>query len=87
LIKDPKEEFKTDPVTLLLEIYGQHVGPEQQMWLQIIVRSHKKSRQGGLFSESVDWKHAAEAEIKKLKTKDIPASRRNKDLWGESHKG
>jgi hypothetical protein len=70
LDKDPKEEFKTDPVTLLLEYMGNNVGPEQQMWLQIIVRSHKKSRHA-LFAEKTDWTHAASAEVKRLKTKDV----------------
>jgi len=40
LDKDPKEEFKVDPLAPLIEFLGS-VGPNQQVWIQILVRAHK----------------------------------------------
>ncbi|MES2060122.1 MAG: hypothetical protein V4438_03765 [Patescibacteria group bacterium] len=72
LDKDPKEEYKIDPVTLLLEYMSNNVGVDQQLWLQIIVRAHKGARrEPGNWAGREDWKGAAAAEIKKLKTQDI----------------
>lgn len=40
LDKDPKEEFKVDPLVPILEFLGS-VGPNQQIWIQFMVRAHK----------------------------------------------
>ena len=39
LDKDPKEEFKIDPMLPLLEFLG-NIGPNQQVWIQIPIRAH-----------------------------------------------
>ena len=72
LEKDPKEEFKVDPMTPMLEYLG-GLRQGEQAWIQIILRAHKKElpKHGGKRGEKVDWSHAAEAEIKKIKSKDI----------------
>lgn len=51
LDKDPKEEFKVDPITPVLEYLG-GLGQGEQAWIQIIVRGHKAEDQksGGIFS-------------------------------------
>lgn len=68
---DPKEEFKVDPTTPFFE-YLSTVGPGEEIWLQIILRSHKKERpEPGKWFGKVDWQHSAKEEIKKLKQKDI----------------
>ncbi len=68
---DPKEEFKVDPTTPFFE-YLSTVGPGEEIWLQIILRSHKKDRaEPGTWFGKVDWRHAAKEEIKKLKGNDI----------------
>ncbi len=41
LDKDPKEEFKIDPITPVLEYLG-GLGKGEQAWIQILVRAHKK---------------------------------------------
>jgi hypothetical protein len=41
LDKDPKEEFKIDPIAPVLEYLG-GLGKGEQAWIQIIVRAHKK---------------------------------------------
>lgn len=41
LDRDPKEEFKIDPITPVLEYLG-GLGKGEQAWIQIIIRAHKK---------------------------------------------
>jgi len=41
LDKDPKEEFKVDPIAPLIEFLGS-IGANQQAWVQIFVRAYKK---------------------------------------------
>lgn len=61
LDKDPKEEFKVDPLVPGLEWLGS-VGKDQQVWIQIIIRAHKKEKKHHrLFSKEQDaWKEEAE---------------------------
>jgi hypothetical protein len=70
LEKDPEEEFKVDPITPLLEHLAS-LGRGEQFWLQIGVRAHKKEiKKPDAWFEKVDWKHAGEADIKKLMKRD-----------------
>jgi hypothetical protein len=43
LDRDPKEEFKIDPISHLFEILST-VGPGEQMWLQIMFRVHSEKQ-------------------------------------------
>ena len=72
---DPKEEFKVDPLAPLLEYLG-GVGANQQVWMQIIVRAHKKeSIKPGHFWKTTDyWKDSA-AEIVNDMLKRDPKTR------------
>jgi len=73
--KGVKEEEKTDPITPILEFLGS-VGQGQQVWLQIIVRAHKKERRKKLtwkerwekkvWSEEEDWRGQSKEAIKEL---------------------
>jgi hypothetical protein len=70
LDKDPKEEFKVDPITSMLEFLGS-IGRGEQVWFQFIIRAHKKElTKPGTWFEKVDWKHAANEDIKKLMKRD-----------------
>ncbi len=61
-----KEEQKVDPMTPMLEFMG-GLTEGHNIWVQIIIRSHRKSRTADLFGEKDDyWKEEAKAEIKKL---------------------
>lgn len=42
LDKDPKEEFKVDPISPVIELFGA-MQKDEQMWLQIIITPSKKS--------------------------------------------
>lgn len=73
LEKDPDEQFKVDPLTPVLELLGS-LGKGEQYWFQIGIRAHKKEiLKPGTWFEKVDWKHAAEADIKKLMKRDEKA--------------
>lgn len=54
-----KEEFKTDPMTALLEHMGSLKNGEQ-LWIQILIRGTKKK----------DWKKQGEALVRKLMKRD-----------------
>lgn len=53
LDRDPKEEFKIDPISATLEYLG-GLGKGEQAWIQILVRAHKKEdSKGGSILEIV----------------------------------
>jgi len=64
LDKDPKEEFKVDPMLPLIEFLGS-VGPNQQVWMQLLIRAHLKDtrKAGKLFELEDSWKKDAEEVI------------------------
>ena len=66
--KDPKEEYKIDPMTPLIEFLG-GLSKGNQVWIQIIIRSHKaeeKDPEAGwnIFKKKdLRWKEGAQNEI------------------------
>lgn len=71
LDKDPKEEYKIDPITPLLEYLGS-LKPDEQAWIQILIQGHRKEAFKDLrLSEKPDWKKAAKAETENI-LKDAP---------------
>ncbi len=54
LDKDPKEEYKIDPISNILELLGQ-IGKDEYFWLQILIKAHKKDEWYGFYLE--DKKH------------------------------
>jgi len=71
LDKDPKEEFKIDPMTSVLEYLGS-LKQGEKVWIQIIIQAHKKEgKQEGRLVERPDWKDAITAEIKKIREKTL----------------
>lgn len=71
LDKDPKEEFKVDPLVPGIEFLG-NVGPNQQVWIQILIRAHKAEQRkpGHLFKKTDAWKDAAQKEINEIMKRD-----------------
>jgi hypothetical protein len=67
LLKDPKEEFKVDPIAPMIEFLGT-VGPNQQVWIQFMIRAHKKEQRakGSWFKQTDAWKDQAKEEIAKV---------------------
>ncbi len=70
--KDQKDEYRIDPMTAVLEYLGS-IGPEQQAWIQILIRKHAKSGiKDFKLKETPDWKKAALAEIDKIRKEATP---------------
>lgn len=68
LDKDPKEEFKVDPLAGVIEfLSAQH--PYEQIWIQLIIR--RCGKYGILLTNERDdeWKHAVMDEIEEIRKK------------------
>ena len=68
-----EEEYKTDPLTPVLE-YLASLREGEQAWIQIIIRAHKKERVAYVKGKKklVDWTHEAQTEIKKMRDAVAP---------------
>jgi hypothetical protein len=65
LDKDPKEEYKVDPISPIIELFGS-IGKGEQMWLQIVVTpSKKKYHTHGKMFKYHSWVEEAEIQIRK----------------------
>lgn len=76
LDKDPKEEFKVDPLVSVIEFLGS-IKKGEQVWYQILIeRERDRKKKGVLFGSTVfrqtDWKEEAEELVKKLRDETIP---------------
>lgn len=71
LDKDPKEELKVDPITPVLEYLGS-VGPNQTIWIQLIIRAHKKEQRkaGNWFAKTDKWKDDAMEKVNEILLRD-----------------
>jgi hypothetical protein len=63
LDKDPKEEFKVDPISPIIELFGS-LQKGEQMWMQIIITPSKKMyhTEGTLFGKH-DWVEEAKQQL------------------------
>jgi hypothetical protein len=86
LDKDPKEEFKVDPLVPGLEFLAS-VGADQQVWIQLVVRAHtgKDRKPGTFFKEYDHWKEAAVKTMNEIMFRD-PKSRKAMALDKETGK-
>lgn len=70
LDKDPKEEFKVDPITSILEFMGS-IGQDEQVWFQInIMAAEKRFLKPGTWFTYQDWKDDARSLLDKLLKRD-----------------
>lgn len=71
--KDPKEEYKIDPMTPLIEFLAS-LGEGHNACIQIILRAHKAEDWDPVKKKKVDqkWALGAEEEIKKIRDKTKP---------------
>ena len=66
LDKDPKEEFKIDPISPLIELFGS-IKKGEQMWAQIVVTPSKKEyKNKGTWFGKHDWVAESALQIYKL---------------------
>lgn len=71
LDKDPKEEFKIDPLHSVIEFLGS-IGQGEYCWVQIGIRAHSKlyPKPGTRF-EKMHWNGVVESEIKKILARTV----------------
>ncbi len=71
LDKDPKEEFKNDPLLNVIEFLST-MKTGEQAWIQIVLRAHKKEqpKPGYIFQKTDAWKDAAKKEINEILIRD-----------------
>ena len=71
LDKDPKEEFKIDPMTPLVEFLASSMGTGHNAWIQFILRAHKAEDWDSTEKKLVDkrWALGASDEVKKIREK------------------
>ncbi len=65
LDKDPKEEFKVDPISPVVELFGS-LQKGEQMWVQIIITPSKKKFHNHGTGGYHDWTEETRIQIKKL---------------------
>jgi hypothetical protein len=65
LDKDPKEEFKIDPLAEVFEVLSS-LKPHEQVWVQILIRSDG-NHGGPLILHKSDWKQRVMKEINEIK--------------------
>ena len=63
LDKDPKEEYKVDPISPVIELFGS-LQKGEQMWLQIVITPSKKTY--GKYFKRHDWIIEAKEEMLRL---------------------
>lgn len=68
-----EDEYKIDPINTIIEFMGS-IGANQQAWLQLVIRAHKKEypKAGTLLEKTDKWKDEAKAEIDKIRKGTIP---------------
>ena len=66
LDEDPKEEYKVDPISPVIELFSS-IGKGEQMWSQIVVTPSKKMwRTKGTWFKKHNWIEESKVQIKKI---------------------
>lgn len=80
LDKDPKEEYKIDPLSPVIELFSGVIAKDEQMWVQIVIAPSKKTyKTPGTWRGRHDWLTEAQLEmerIMKIYTPGDPANTR-----------
>lgn len=70
LDKDPKEEFKIDPLTQVLDTLAA-LGPNERAWIQILISAHRTENfEVGSLTLTPDWSDDIKKEINKISGRD-----------------
>ncbi len=83
LNEDPKEEFKIDPMTSVLEYLGS-MRKGEQVWIQIIIQAHRKTsfKHDGVLFTKPDWKDRVRREVEKIREESIVKTKKDSDFPG-----
>ena len=68
LDKDPKEEFKIDPLAEIFEFMS-NLKPQEQIWMQIIftLNKDKRHKKGSLYESEARWVSLIKEEVAKIR--------------------
>ncbi|KKR44864.1 MAG: hypothetical protein UT90_C0005G0008 [Parcubacteria group bacterium GW2011_GWA1_40_21] len=85
---DTKEEYKTDPITPIIEFLGS-MGKGEQAWIQILIRAHKKEqiKKGTWFEKADTWQDEAKEEIEKIRKEATPETESDYPAFPNPTKG
>jgi hypothetical protein len=77
LNEDPKDEYKIDPLTSVLEFLGS-IRKGENLWIQILIQKHEKEdwKHGTLAKDVRDLKNEIKAEIEKVRAEAIPKAKK-----------
>lgn len=79
LDKDPKEEFRVDPMAPMIEHFGS-IGKGEQLWIQFLIRVNKsEKKKKGVWFGKTGWKEEAQEEVDKLLKRD-PKTKSSREL-------
>ncbi len=83
LDKDPKEEFKIDPITQMIDMMAS-IGPHERIWVQILISAHRDEvfETGTLGFGKPDWKDDIKKEINKIAGRDEKTGKAPIELEG-----
>lgn len=85
LDRDPKEEFKHDPLVSVIEYLGS-LKKGEHAWIQILVRAHaKEGLKMGRIVTKPDWKKDVEKEIKEILKKGLFKDSADKTMDSSKH--
>jgi hypothetical protein len=85
LDEDPKDEFKHDPMSIMLEHLAA-LGPGEHLWFQFIVRLHREENfKLGSLGTVKDWKDGIQEQIKKILDDAKKRSAKEDDEKGETN--
>lgn len=89
LDKDPKEEFKVDPISPVVELFGS-IGKGEQMWMQIVITPSKKEYPiPGKWFKKRNWVQEGEQVLRKQldeftrfhpASKEVPGAHPSKEI-------
>jgi hypothetical protein len=68
LDKDPKEEFKVDPLGTVLEFMGS-LKPDEQIWVSLVIRRCGKYNIFNTKERDNEWRDMTKEEVEKVRTK------------------
>ena len=90
LDKTSKPEEQTDPLAQVIEFLGS-LGPKEQIWIQIIIRTHKSEKYKGRFNKKgkpmSNWKDEAKDLIDELREEATPDNSYVDPMTGKTMKG
>jgi hypothetical protein len=79
LDSDPKDEYKIDPLTAVIEFLGA-IKKGENVWIQILIQKHEdEGWKHGRFMKKLDWKEDIKTEIEKIREQATPKPKKGEE--------